>query len=216
MQQRTDEWFQAKLGKVGASRIHDIVGKTKTGDYGAGRRNYMSELVNERLTGMTTEYYVSRDMERGIEQEPLARAAYEGVTGILTEEVGFIEHPTIKNTGASPDGYVGDRGGMEIKSPKMATHIEVLLNKNIKARYYDQCQWGIECCQRDWWDFVSFDDRFPSNIQVYIMRYNRDDKRIEFLREEVTRFLNELDELEDKLRHLESPIHLEGVTVDLR
>ena len=116
MIQGSDEWLQARIGKVTASRVHDIIATTRSGGYTAGRKNYMAELVWERLTGELTEHYVSPAMILGSEKEPKARFAYTLERGVEVEQVGFITHPTIPNAGASPDGLVGD-GLIEIKVP---------------------------------------------------------------------------------------------------
>ena len=123
MEQRTDDWFAARLGKVTASRVADVVAKTKTG-YSASRENYMADLIVERLTGQKASTFTNAAMERGIEQEPHARAAYSARTGELVEEVGFIDHPAIPMSGASPDGLVAE-GLVEFKNPNTSTHCSV-------------------------------------------------------------------------------------------
>jgi len=105
MEQRSPEWFAARLGKVTASRIADVMATTKSG-YGAGRANYMAELICERMTGKRQEGYTNAAMQWGTDQEPFARAAYEFLTDRTVSEVGFIDHPTIPMSGASPDGLV--------------------------------------------------------------------------------------------------------------
>ena len=148
MEQRTEEWFQARLGKVTASRIAELMAKTKTGDYGASRENYIVQLALERLTQKPTEFYANAAMQWGTDQEPNARAAYEVKTGNMVEEVGFIEHPRIPNSGASPDGFVDGLWGMiEIKCPETKTMVEFLLNRKIADKYYKQMQWQMACCE---------------------------------------------------------------------
>jgi len=126
-EQRTDEWFAQRLGKVTASRVADVMAKTKTG-YSASRENYMAQLVVERLTQTKAESFTNAAMQWGTDQEPFARAAYEAAQGVMVEEVGFMSHPDIEMAGASPDGLVGDDGLLEIKCPNTATHIETLLS----------------------------------------------------------------------------------------
>ena len=125
MEQRTDDWYAARLGKVTASRVADVVAKTKTG-YSSSRENYMADLIVERLTGQKAITFTNAAMERGVEQEPHARAAYSARTGELVEEVGFIDHPAIAMSGASPDGLVAD-GLVAFKCPNTATHLDTLL-----------------------------------------------------------------------------------------
>ena len=198
MEQRTDDWFQARLGKVTASRVADVVAKTKSG-YSASRQNYMADLIVERLTGQKASNFSNAAMDWGVEQEPAARAAYSARTGDLVEEVGFIDHPTIAMSGASPDGFVGE-GCVEYKCPNTATHLEYLLAGKPVEKHVTQMQWQMACTGRAFCEFVSFDPRLPEHLQMLIVRITRDDKRIAELEAEVRKFLAELD---DKLQQLE-------------
>ena len=199
-EQRTDEWFAARLGKVTASRVSDVIAKTKTG-YSASRENYMADLIVERLTGQKASTFTNAAMERGIEQEPHARAGYSARAGELVEEVGFIDHPAITGSGASPDGLVGE-GCVEFKCPNTATHLEYLLAGKPPEKYVTQMQWQMACTSRPWCDFVSYDPRLPENLQLLIVRVPRDDKRIAELEGEVRKFLIELDDKLAKLKEL--------------
>jgi len=190
MEQRTDDWFAARIGKVTASRVADVVAKTKSG-YSASRDNYMAQLVCERLTGKPAESFSNAAMQWGTETEPLARAAYEAKMDVLVDEVGFIDHPSIVNSGASPDGLVGIDGLIEIKCPNTATHIDTLLSQTVPKKYADQIFWQMACTNRDWCDFVSYDPRLPSDLQLFIKRIPRDDKYIQLLEAEVIEFLTE-------------------------
>ena len=200
MEQRTDDWYAARLGKVTASRVADVVAKTKTG-YGASRENYMSDLIVERLTGQRASTFTNAAMERGVEQEPHARASYAARMGELVEEVGFIDHPAIPMSGASPDGLVAD-GLVEFKCPNTSTHLDTLLVDAVPGKYVTQMQWQMACTGRPWCDFASFDDRLPSHLQLYVKRVRRDDKRIAELEAEVRKFLAEVDEKVTKLQEL--------------
>ena len=192
-EQRTDEWFQQRLGKVTASNLHKVLAKTKTG-YGADRGHYMTQLVLERITGNRADGYTSAAIQWGIEQEQFARAAYEAYRGVLVEEVGFTPHPTIAMAGASPDGLV--EGGMvEIKCPESKTFLEVMLSNNpVESKYFAQMQWQMRCADRPWCDYVVFDPRFPPKAQLFIVRVNRDDRWIEEAETEVKKFLAEVEE----------------------
>ena len=198
MEQRTDDWFAARLGKVTASRVADVIAKTKTG-YGAGRANYMADLVVERLTGQKASSFTNAAMEWGTEQEPNAKAAYAAKTGILVEDVGFIDHPTVAMSGASPDGLAED-GLVEIKCPNTATHLEYIFDGKPPQKYVTQMQWQMACAGKPWCDFVSYDPRLPERLQLLVVRVPRDDDYIKMLEQEVTAFLQELD---DKLNKLE-------------
>jgi putative phage-type endonuclease len=193
MEQRTPEWYAARLGKVTASRVADVTAKTRSG-YGASRANYMAELIVERLTGLPTERYQNESMIWGTNTEPLARAAYEVRQGALVDEVGFVPHPSIAAAGCSPDGLIGVDGLLEIKCPNTATHINYMLEADAPSKYWPQMQWQMACTGRQWVDFVSFDPRMPENMQYAVRRVDRDDKAIAELESEVIKFLNELDE----------------------
>jgi putative phage-type endonuclease len=199
MEQRTEEWFAARAGKVTASRVAEVVAKTKTG-YGASRANYMAELICERLTGAKGESFVSSAMQHGIDTEPQARAAYEAQSGSFVEEVGFVLHTSISEAGASPDGFVDEDGLIEIKCPQTATHMDTLLSENVPAKYVTQMQWQMACTGRKWCDFVSYDPRLPEKMQLFVKRVPRDDAYIELLEKEVSTFIAEMTDKLEKLK----------------
>jgi putative phage-type endonuclease len=192
MDQGTEEWFTIRIGKVTASRVADVIAKTKTG-YSATRDNYMAQLVCERLTGQKGESFSNAAMQHGTDTEPLARAAYEALHDVLVDEVGFVPHPSIIMAGASPDGLVGDDGLLEIKCPNTATHIETLLSQSVPGKYNTQMQFQMACTGRQWCDFVSFDNRLPEELQLFVKRVPRDNEFIKQMEDEVVKFLNELD-----------------------
>jgi putative phage-type endonuclease len=198
MEQRSNEWFAARLGKVTASRVADVIAKTKTG-YSTSRDNYMAQLVCERMTSTQAESYNNAAMQWGTDQEPLARAAYEAAADVLVDEIGFVVHPTIVNAGASPDGLVGDVGLIEIKCPNTATHIDTVLTDKVPAKYITQMQWQMACTQRKWCDFVSFDPRMPEGLQLFIQRVDFDVDYVKMLEVEITGFLAELETKIEKL-----------------
>ena len=193
MEQGSPEWFEARRGKVTASRIADALAKTRSG-WGASRANYMAQLVAERLTGRVEAGYTNAAMQHGNDTEPEARASYAFMVGDDVQEVGFIDHPRIKMSGASPDGLVGDVGMAEIKCPTTATHIETLLGAAIPQKYLYQMQWQMACCDRQWCDFVSYDPRMPIEMQLHIQRVDRDDELIAELEAGIQEFLAELDQ----------------------
>lgn len=201
MEQRTTEWHAARLGKVTASRVSDVIAKTKTG-YGASRANLMADLIVERLTKQPASTFTNAHMEWGTEQEPHARAAYSARTGELVEEVGFIDHPRITNAGASPDGLVGDEGLVEFKCPATATHLDTLLAGEVPSKHIAQIQFQMACTGRKWCDFVSYDPRLPEHLRMFVKRVERDDKYITMLEGEVKTFLAELNEKLEQLQEL--------------
>ena len=200
MEQKTPEWHEARLGKVTASRVADIVAKTKSG-YSTSRANYMAELLCERLTGKASDFFQSSAMQWGTETEPMACAAYESRSGNLVAATGLVIHPEIEMAGASPDGLIDDDGLIEIKCPLTATHIDTLLGKSVPGKYVTQIHWQMACTGRSWCDFVSFDPRMPEEMQLFIKRVERDDKLVQELEKEVKLFLTELD---DKVKALTS------------
>ena len=205
VEQGTPEWFAARLGNVTASRVADVIAKTKSG-YSASRENYMAQLICERMTGTVAESYTNAAMQWGTETEPLARAAYESYADVLVDEVGYIAHPTIERAGASPDGLVGVFGLLEIKCPNTATHIDTLISEQVPTKYITQMQWQMSCTGRTWADFVSFDPRLPSGLQMFVKRVEFDAEYVAMLKEEVIKFLAELDakisKLNERLNHV--------------
>jgi putative phage-type endonuclease len=189
--QGSDEWKALRLGKVTASRVSDVVARTKTG-YGAGRANYMAQLIAERLTGTVAEAYTNAAMIHGTECEPEARAAFEFYQGVTVNEVAFVPHPKIDQAGCSPDGLVGDDGLVEIKCPNTATHLDTLLGQAVPSKYEVQMQFQMACTGRQYCDFVSYDPRMPENMRLFIKRLPRDDKRIAELESEIASFLLEM------------------------
>lgn len=190
-EQRTEGWFNDRLGKVTASCIFKVMAKTKTGP-GADRANYAAQLVTERLTGTREEGYTNGAMQWGIETEAQARAAYEFTTGLSVAEIGFIPHPSIEMSGASPDGLVNALGLIEIKCPTSATHIARLTGAAIERKYLLQMQWQMACTERQWCDYASFDPRLPLEMQLHVERIQRDDALIDEIEGEVRKFLAEV------------------------
>jgi putative phage-type endonuclease len=203
MQQGTEEWFAVRCGKVTASRVADIIAKTKSG-YSTSRDNYLAQLVCERMTKKPAESFSNAAMQWGTDQEPFARAAYESVKDVLVEEVGFVAHPTIEGAGASPDGLVGDLGLVEIKCPNTHTHIQTLLDQKVPEKYNTQMQWQMACTQRQWCDFVSFDPRMDEGLQLFIKRVEFHPLYVENLEKEVIEFLAEVEYKISQLNKLRS------------
>lgn len=191
MEQRSPEWYAARLGKATASRFNDIMSKIKTGE-AAARKNYRAELVAERLSGIPSNGYTSTPMQWGIDNEPLAKLAYELHTGNEVLEATFVEHKELE-AGASPDGYIGEDGLIEIKCPNTGTHIETLKSGKLPSQYLAQVQGQLWITGKDWCDFVSFDPRLPENAQMLIMRVERDATYIGELKDAVTQFLETVE-----------------------
>lgn len=192
MEQRSPEWYAARCGSLGASQLNEALATTKSG-WGASRENLKNRIIAERLTGVVEPSYVSKPMQRGIEMEEGARKAYEAATGVFVDEMGIAFHPVLKHTHASPDGLVGDDGLIEIKVPNTTTHIETLRTKKAPAKYINQMMWQMRCTGRQWCDFVSYDDRVPESMQLFVVRVERDDKVIAELEKKVADFLTEVE-----------------------
>jgi putative phage-type endonuclease len=198
IEQGSEMWHLQRLGKVTASRVADVLSKGKSGE-SASRKNYRTELVVQRLTGVPGESFTNAAMEWGTTTEPLARVAYEAEMGVFVNQVAFVEHPTIANFGCSPDGVIGD-GLIEIKCPNSSTHIEYLTDDKPPAKYIPQMQCQMAVMGAKWCDFVSFDPRLPSDLQLFVVRLERDEDYIKAMEVEVQKFLSEVEEMFTKLK----------------
>jgi putative phage-type endonuclease len=188
-----------RCGKVTASKVADVIARTKTG-WGASRATYMGQLIAERLTGKPTETFKNAAMEWGTYHEAEARDAYAKLTGYEVTQVSFVDHPTIINSGASPDGLVGKNGLVEIKCPNTITHVETILSDAGPGKYYTQIQWQLACTQREVCDFVSYDPRMPEHMRLYKKTVVLDYGYVKELEEKVSEFLAELDDKVETLR----------------
>jgi putative phage-type endonuclease len=197
--QGSDEWKQLRLGKVTASRVADVMAKIKSGE-AAGRADYRTDLVIERLTQRPTESFTNAAMAWGVENECFARSKYESVFNLFVEEVPFINHPTIEWFGASPDGLVGSEGLLEIKAPNSKQHIKYLNDGKPPSKYIPQMMSQMACTGRKWCDFVSFDPRMPEGLDFFVVRLERDEEYIKAMEAEVQQFLNEVEAELSQLR----------------
>lgn len=200
IEQGTPEWFAQRLGKLTASRMADVLATTKSGP-AASRKNYMAQLVAERLTGQPAESFSSAAMAWGTEHEPLARAEFEILTDYSVEQVAFIDHPTIEWCGASPDGLILDSGLLEIKCPNTATHIEYLLAGKPPAKYVPQMLLQLACTGRQWCEFVSYDPRMPEEHRLFMVTFQPKPEEIEAVEQAAREFLAEVQEVIEKLNN---------------
>ena len=191
IEQRSEAWFQARLGKVTASAVADVLAKTKTG-VSASRGNYLIKLAIQRVTGQIEESYTNDAMQWGIDNEDQARVAYEIASGKFVDQIGFVDHEIIDWFGCSPDGLVDTDGLVEIKCPNSATHWEYFKTKEVPKKYFIQMQAQMSCTGRKWCDFVSFDPRMPEKSQLLIIRVFRDNTFIDLMETEVMEFLMEV------------------------
>lgn len=197
MPQGSPEWLAARAGKVTASRINDVMASKTTAAY----RDYRAQIVAEILTGQPQESgFTNAAMQWGTEQEKFARAEYELACDWTVDEIGIVLHPTIERGAASPDGLVSTNGLVEIKCPKTATHLQTLIDKKQPRQYENQMLWQMACTGREWCDFVSYDPRLPEDLQLFVHRFDRDEKRITKIEEAVKQFLTEVNEMIDNIR----------------
>ena len=202
MIQGSEEWHKARLGKVTASRLKDVMAKTKSGP-SSSRKNYMMELLCQRLSGNKKEGFNSSSMQRGTELEPTARKAYSFISNNDVVECSLIDHPTIIGFAASPDGLVGDSGLIEIKCPNTATHVEFLKHGKPKREYILQMHAQMLCTDRKWCDFVSYDDRLEG-LEYKCVRVEYDAELGREILKEVASFLVDLDKDIEAIKTLKS------------
>ena len=198
-EQGSPEWHQARAGLATASCFADVLSTIKTGE-AAARRNYRVKLVVERLTGKVLNGgFQSAAMLQGTEREPYAREAYEATTGRLVQEVGFIVDD-MHQAGCSPDGLIDDDGGLEIKCPELATHLDYLRCPSEPPAYTPQIQGSMWLTGRKWWDFVSWNPDYPEPLRLVIRRVKRDETYITKLQLAIALFMSEVREEEAAVR----------------
>lgn len=198
--QGSQEWFAQRVGKLTASRMADVLSTTKSGP-SASRKNYLAQLVAERMTGQPAESFSNAAMAWGTEHEPLARAEYEILTDYSVEQVSFVDHPDIEWCGASPDGLVLDGGLVEIKCPNTATHIEYLLAGKPPVKYQPQMLLQLACTGREWCDFVSYDPRMPEEHRLFVARFKPKRDEILAVEQAAIEFLAEVEQTIQKLNN---------------
>ena len=195
IEQRSEQWFAERAGKITASRMHDVMVERERGEFKSGPRkgqpkpqpkaitDYAYQLAAERLTGRARKQVKASALAWGMTVEPAAVAAYQAETGVIVTPAGFITHPQFDFIGASPDFLVGDDGGGEIKSPESSeVHLETLLT-GLPPEHIEQIQGGLWVTGRKWWDFVSYHPDFQPDLRIYIQHVERDDEYIARLAE---------------------------------
>lgn len=190
-EQGSAEWIEARLGIPSASNFAKLV--KMNGDKSTQASAYIQALAAEKITGEPTYMKVTEHMERGTELEPYARDAYERITGESVEQVGFCLHDDIE-AGASPDGLVGEEGGLEIKCPSAQIHIEYLEANKVPAKYYQQVQGCLWVTGRLWWDFMSY----HPDMKPLIVTVERDEDFISKLETQVRIAVDKINELVEK------------------
>jgi putative phage-type endonuclease len=191
IEQGSDSWLQLRLGKCTASRVADVLAKTKTG-VSASRGNYLIELALQRVTGVIEPSYTNDAMQHGKDNEQTARTAFEVAHNVFVDQVAFVDHPTIKDFGCSPDGVIGD-SLLELKCPYQSAVHWSYFKDGCPSKYYTQIQAQMSCTGAKSVWFVSFDPRMPARSQLYIEEVLREEEFIKKLEDEVKQFLNEVE-----------------------
>lgn len=195
--QRSDDWHAQRCGKVTASRMKDVNAKPQKGK----ALNALSlTIMNERLTGIQEETKTTAAMQWGIDQEPFAIAEYENQTGEFVVNTGLIDHPVIKNCGASPDGLVGEDGQIEVKCPSSTTHLNTLILKEVPSEHIPQITLQLACTRRKWCDFISYDPRMPKHLRIIIIRVFAKDLDIKSAESDVIVFNSGVDQAIENLK----------------
>ncbi|MCF6207206.1 MAG: YqaJ viral recombinase family protein [Sulfurovum sp.] len=195
MQQGSDEWHKARLGIPTASRFKEIITPAKA-EPSKSAEAYLYELVAERLTGEPTEHHTTEWMARGNLLEADARKAYEFIHDTTVDEVGFVLNDD-ETIGVSPDGLIGDSGGLEIKCPKPSTLVRYMVEDKLPDQYKPQVQGCLWVTGREWWDFVAY----HPNMELFTVRVYRDEAYIEKMAAHITVFVEKLGETYKKLSH---------------
>jgi putative phage-type endonuclease len=193
--QRTEEWFEARLGRVTASKVADALNYMANGRESAARKKYREEIVAERLTGQRADLdrFVTNDMKWGIANEAIAKNVYQITTRRIIEDSPFVQHPKLM-AGASPDGYIGEDGLVEIKCLRSANHLyKAMKTQEVPPEHIPQIQMQLWITGRKYCDFISFDSRLPEGLRIFVQRVDRDEDYIKNLEAEVKKFLAECD-----------------------
>jgi hypothetical protein len=190
------EHAQARCGCATSSEFSSVIAKGQ----GKTRAAYLRRVVAEMLTGKPSETYRNAHMDRGTEQEPFARMAYEAATGNIVEQVEFIRHPAGLPIGCSPDGLIDTDGGIELKSVIPAVQVETILAGGYPSEHRAQVQGNLWITRRAWWDFGSYCEDMPTPaLRLYVFRVQRDEDYIAMLEREVTAFIREAEQQRDFL-----------------
>ena len=201
--QGSDSWFKARMGKVTASKLSDLMRKTKYGESTYKTRLRM-ELAIERITGKSASpNFMNQAMHDGVEREPDARKLFEAITGKEVALCGSFDHPEIVNTSASPDGLLrGENAVLELKCPPHVTHAKNLLSDKMPKNYEYQVQWQIACTGSEYAYFASYHPDFPKDLRLKFVKVEKDVKLIAELEKAVREFDVEVEDLINKIKNI--------------
>jgi len=203
IEQGSPEWMALRIGKIGGSRIADLLTEGRGGAESLTKRKYKNELIRERLTGRKLDTYKTPAMQRGIDLEPMARAWYEVKYNTFVDQVAIVLHPMIDGGQCSPDGIVEATNSLiEIKIPNPENHLDNLLTGGKQLeQYYDQVQWQLACMpEKEFCDLVSYDPEMPDHLQGFVKRIYRDDEYINNMQNAVIAFLSEIETIVNNLK----------------
>jgi len=208
IEQGSPEWMALRIGKIGGSRISDLLTEGRGGAESLTKRKYKNELIRERLTGKKLETYKTPAMQRGIDLEPMARAWYEVKYNTFVDQVAIVLHPTIDGGQCSPDGIVEATNSLiEIKIPNPENHLDNILTGGKQLeQYYDQVQWQLACMpEKEFCDLLSYDPDMPDHLQGFVKRIYRDDEYIKNTMETaVIAFLSEIETIVNNLKEIQN------------
>jgi putative phage-type endonuclease len=205
--QGSPEWMALRVGKIGGSRIADLLTEGRSGAESLTRRKYKNELIRERLTGRKLDTYKTPAMQRGIDLEPMARAWYEVKYNTFVDQVAIVLHPSINGGQCSPDGIVEATNSLiEIKIPNPENHLDNILTGGKQLeQYYDQVQWQLACMpEKEFCDLVSYDPEMPDHLQGFVKRIYRDDEYIQTMQNAVIAFLSEIETIVNNLKEIQN------------
>jgi len=207
IEQGSPEWMALRIGKIGGSRVSDVLTEGRGGAESLIKRKYKNELIRERLTGKKLETYKTPAMQRGIDLEPMARAWYEVKYNTFVDQVAIVLHPTIDGAQCSPDGVVEATNSLiEIKVPNPENHLDNILTGGKQLeQYYDQVQWQLACMpEKEFCDLISFDPDMPDHLQGFVKRIYRDDEYINNMQNAVIAFLSEIETIVNNLKEIQN------------
>ena len=207
IEQGSPEWMSLRIGKIGGSRVADVLTEGRGGAESLTKRKYKNELIRERLTGRKLDTYKTPAMQRGIDLEPMARAWYEVKYNTFVDQVAIVLHPSIDGGQCSPDGIVEATNSLiEIKIPNPENHLDNILTGGKQLeQYYDQVQWQLACMpEKEFCDLVSYDPEMPDHLQGFVKRIYRDDEYINNMQNAVIAFLSEIETIVNNLKEIQN------------
>lgn len=203
-EQRSPEWFEARLARVTGSMAANVFDKTKKGERTAGWKKYQDQLLAEALTLISADdVYVTFDMQRGVELEPIARRALAKRLGVQIRETGFLSHIGLR-AGSSLDGDINDfKSVVEIKCPRTTTHLNYIEEGALPEAYQGQCLHNLYVSGAESLFFASFDDRLPPHLQLFSVEVQAKDMPLQEYERDLREFLRQL---EGRIQALATPI----------